>query len=401
MMRRTGLGGCLLFWALAFAAPLFPQRGDRTRAPDRSQEFAALEDRLFDLTNGERQKYGLRPVRLSVNLTQLARGHSADMAGHDRLSHDSSTGESYKDRLVTAGFYFSRAGENVVRSGVGLPDLIHGSLMASLGHRENILNPDFDTVGIGAGVSAGGVFFFTQDFLKPLEALTPEQSYNRALLRIQQIRRARAVPPLDWDKKAAALALELAQARAAGRDLPAIPASFGEVHILFVVSPGFDDLENYGDEIGRPDCREGGLGITFGRSKDDPGGAYFMALVLFPGNRFLELDEAERIEVVRATLNGYRQARGARQLLRKDGLAQDADMLRATSAPTRRQLLRGAAIGGQKVFLSYETVDLKRIPVGLEASILDPKLSGIGLRIVFEKTREFPRGSFHVIVVVE
>ncbi|OGD20574.1 MAG: hypothetical protein A2W03_07925 [Candidatus Aminicenantes bacterium RBG_16_63_16] len=395
-----GLGGGLMFLSLLSATALYAQRG-RIESRNRDRALEAMERRLFDLTNEERQKYGLRPVRLSVDLTQLARRHSADMAGHDRLSHDSSTGESYKDRLVTAGFYFSRAGENVARSGVGLPDLIHGSLMASLGHRENILNPDFDTVGIGAAISDDGVFFVTQDFLKPIEVLNPEESERRAVLKAQDIRKARAVPPLVWDTKAGATARKLAQARAAGRALPAIPDSLGEVSAYFVDAPDFDGLEVYAAEIGRPDCREGGLGIAFGRSGEHRGGGYFMVLLLFPSNRYLDMSEREQNEIVRGAFNEHRRMKGVRELLWRDGLARDAGLLSATSVPTRRQRLRGAAPVRQKVFTSYETIDLKQIPAGIEASVIDPVLSGIGLKVVFEKTREFPRGAFHVTVVVQ
>ena len=228
-----------------------------------------------------------------------------------------------------------------------------------------------------------------------------DETKRRAVLKSQDIRQARALPPLVWDKKADAAAGDLAQARAAGRALPAIPDSLGEVSAFFVDSPDFDHLEIYADEIGRPDFREGGLGIAFGRSGEHRGGAYFMALLLFPANRYLDLSEREQNEIVRAAFNEHRRKKGLRELVWRDGLARDAGSVIVISAPTRRQRLREAALGRQRVVMSYETVDLKQVPAGIEASVINPVLSGIGLRIAFEKTREFPRGAFHVTVVVQ
>ena len=169
----------------------------------------------------------------------------------------------------------------------------------------------------------------------------------------------------------------------------------------FVDAPAFEDLEIYAAEIGRPDFREVGLGITFGRSREHRGGAYFMVLLLFPANRYLDMSERERNEIVRKAFNDYRRKNDLRELVWRDGLARDAGSVIVISAPTRRQRLRGGALVRQRVFMSYETVDLKQVPAGIEASVIDPVLSGIGLRIAFEKTRAFPRGAFQVTVVMQ
>jgi len=54
----------------------------------------------------------------------------------------------------------------------------------------------------------------------------------------------------------------------------------------------------------------------------------------------------------------------------------------------------GAVISDDGVF--FVTQDFLK-PI----EILDPVLSGIGLRIAFEKTRAFPRGAFQVTVVMQ
>jgi hypothetical protein len=175
----------------------------------------------------------------------------------------------------------------------------------------------------------------------------------------------------------------------------------GEVSVLFVIGPALDVLETQAEEIGRPDCREGGLEIAFGRDADHRGGAYFMVLLLFPENRYLGMSDRERHEIVRAAFNEYRKKRGVRELVWRDDLARDADSLSAASAPPRRQRLGRTASDRQTVVISYETIDLGLAPAGTEASVLDPAMSGIGIKAAFEKTRQFPRGAFRVLVVVQ
>jgi len=273
--------GCSLLFSL-WASSSAPQRPEQTRALIRDPRLGALESRLFQLTNAERNEIGLPPLRLSSELAALARRHSADMAARNELSHTSSSGESLEDRLVGARFYFSGGGENVARSDTDAADLINRSLMASPEHRKNILAPDFDTLGIGAVLRQDGVFYVTEDFIVRLVALDNEQANRQASLRIQEIRRGRSVPPLIWDRRASALAQEIAQARAAGRDLPEIPRSSGELRVILLVSPRFEDLKVHAREIGRPFYREGGLGVAFSRSRENPGGAYVIVMVLIP-----------------------------------------------------------------------------------------------------------------------
>jgi hypothetical protein len=44
---------------------------------------------------------------------------------------------------------------------------------------------------------------------------------------------------------------------------------------------------------------------------------------------------------------------------------------------------------------------LGRVPPGLEKRALDPSLTAVGLKFVFQKTRDSPRGAFDVTVVLE
>ncbi|HYA48860.1 MAG TPA: CAP domain-containing protein, partial [Burkholderiales bacterium] len=108
-----------------------------------------VEKDLLAILNRERAAHGLPTVRLASSLVGLARKHSAEMARTNVLGHDSAGGKSYTDRLVDAGILFAANGENVAQSWSPSADSIHQSFMNSPGHRSNVLNRDFDEVGIG------------------------------------------------------------------------------------------------------------------------------------------------------------------------------------------------------------------------------------------------------------
>jgi hypothetical protein len=323
------------------------------------------------------------------------------MAGRNVLSHVSSSGATFEDRLVAASFNFSAGGENVARSFSASAEDVHHALMRSPEHRKNILDPKHDTIGIGAAADSGGVVFVTEDFLERLVVLDPEPARKRAEARIQEIRRARSLPALVWDVDADALARDLARARAAGRRLPPLPASLGEMHVLFVISPKFEDLAERAAEIGSPDYLEGGLGVAFARQKESPGGAYFISLVLFPGVRDLGLSDRERGELVRAAINRIRQAHELRALTWRDALAEEAAVPATGRAAILGKNWSAVETRRHELIFSYETVDLGQLPTEFETRMRSPVLIGVGVNTAFEKTREFPRGAWRVTVVVE
>ncbi|UWR24437.1 CAP domain-containing protein [Sulfitobacter sp. S190] len=120
---------------------------------------SSLEYYMLSLINAERAKVGADPLRLEQNLNDSAEAHSEWMLAVDRFSHTGQDGSSSNDRMVAAGFDFSgswRSGENIgfqsERGAAGLEDDvrdIHTSLMNSSGHRANILNPNYDYIGLG------------------------------------------------------------------------------------------------------------------------------------------------------------------------------------------------------------------------------------------------------------
>ncbi|WP_209940239.1 CAP domain-containing protein [Ruegeria sp. HKCCE4148] len=118
-----------------------------------------IEQEMLALINAERTSRGLTPLQLETQLNDSSEDHSSWMLDTDTFSHTGQGGSSATQRVQDAGFDLSgswRTGENIAwqseRGEPGISDdvaQLHENLMNSPGHRANILNPDFEYIGIG------------------------------------------------------------------------------------------------------------------------------------------------------------------------------------------------------------------------------------------------------------
>jgi uncharacterized protein YkwD len=106
-----------------------------------------LEARMLLALNEERRAQGLAPLQADPEAAAVARAHSKDMFARGYFSHITPQGDGPFDRMRRAGLRFRAAGENLALART-LPTA-HQGLMASPGHRANILRPAFGRVGIG------------------------------------------------------------------------------------------------------------------------------------------------------------------------------------------------------------------------------------------------------------
>ena len=102
------------------------------------------------MVNGSRAAHGVRPVKLSEKLSRRAHKHSMRMAASRTLYHS------------CVSCRYRRAAENV---GMGRSvERVHNMLMASSGHRANILNGTYGRIGVGV-VKRGGRVWVTEIFV--------------------------------------------------------------------------------------------------------------------------------------------------------------------------------------------------------------------------------------------
>lgn len=140
---------------------------------------SAFERMMLDLINEERTSRGLDPLTLEKRLNDASEDHSVWMDETGNFSHTGIGGSDPGDRIRDANFELSGNwtwGENIAfqseRDAPGIADDVadlHDSLMNSPGHRANILNPDFDLIGIGIEEGDGRGFdavYVTQNFAR-------------------------------------------------------------------------------------------------------------------------------------------------------------------------------------------------------------------------------------------
>jgi uncharacterized protein YkwD len=122
---------------------------------------AAAEAEVLRLVNAERSKVGCAALVPDGPLADLARAFSADMAARGFFDHTDPDGRDPWDRAAAAGITNLLA-ENIAR-GQQTPAAVMKAWMKSTGHRANILNCGYRTLGVGAHFAAGGPWW-TQDF---------------------------------------------------------------------------------------------------------------------------------------------------------------------------------------------------------------------------------------------
>ncbi|MGW2560033.1 CAP domain-containing protein [Streptomyces sp. NPDC001514] len=139
-------------------APATPPKPPRSKAPTGA---VAAEAAVLRLVNEERAKVGCSPVRADASLAALAGSFSADMATRGFFDHTDLDGDTPWDRAAQAGVT-GMAAENIAR-GQADAETVMRSWMNSDGHRANILNCDYRTMGVGVYFADGGPWW-TQDF---------------------------------------------------------------------------------------------------------------------------------------------------------------------------------------------------------------------------------------------
>lgn len=123
-----------------------------------------FEYQLFDLTNASRVNNHLKPLSWDEAVRETARKHSIDMAENNYFSHTNLDGESPFDRMLNDGIRYSMAGENLAY-GQNSSVFAHEGLMNSIGHRENILQKDFASLGVGVAFNDNAQPYYTENFL--------------------------------------------------------------------------------------------------------------------------------------------------------------------------------------------------------------------------------------------
>ncbi len=121
--------------------------------PD-SQELAFLT-----IINRYRRRHNRRPLQLSATLGAAAEHHSLDMAAKDYTSHTLSDGTSAQQNILDHLYVGNYWGENIA-AGTNWDTAAEpfGFWKNSDVHRHNMLNGNFESIGIGRAYNANSTW---------------------------------------------------------------------------------------------------------------------------------------------------------------------------------------------------------------------------------------------------
>ena len=246
---------------------------------DRAAAYDAQAEReLFELANRERSRVRLTQFKLDAGLIKAAREHATVMATRKELSHQFPGEPDLAQRLaVNCKLYLSEAAENVAYADTA--NRAHDGLMHSPPHRENLLHPSYNTIGIGVALR-GDTLYVVQDFGNSIATLSSEEAQDAIA---QSVDRQRASGKLSKLKRLDSVsAHKQACAMSDGDSLKSAASATEGRHILRYTSiqPGTLPAQA-AQAITDDSVHSYAVGTCFSRSKSYPNGIYWVVLIFY------------------------------------------------------------------------------------------------------------------------
>lgn len=122
--------------------------GQIINIPTTDSQVIYYENEVIRLVNEIRVKNGLSKLNTDWELSRVARYKSQDMKDNKYFSHTSPVYGSPFQMIKNFGISYKSAGENIAK-GQSTPQAVVNAWMNSSGHRANILNASYNTIGVG------------------------------------------------------------------------------------------------------------------------------------------------------------------------------------------------------------------------------------------------------------
>jgi len=240
------------------------------------------EKQLFSFMNSERSRENLRKLVWDRDVYKVALDHSKDMAKMRKVSHRGSDNSQPHERIRAAGIFASRTAENIA----GDINIIsaHTSLMKSLYHRENILDPEF-THGAVAIYEKQGYLYITELFIQKLIDYPLAEARSVVLNYINGYRQKRNLHPLILSNSLNNVAqshVDLQTKMTASSPLLILGTLTRQIGSVLVNVYTTNSLTYIPEQLQANFAKENTLlGIGFKRTKGSlcPGGCYAVALI--------------------------------------------------------------------------------------------------------------------------
>jgi uncharacterized YkwD family protein len=117
-------------------------------AETQPEDTSTYETAILSLVNAERAKYGLSALTLDASLSKVAQAKAQDLHDNHYFAHESPTYGTPFEMMRAFGISYRSAGENIAM-GYSSAQAVMTGWMNSEGHRANILNASYTTLGVG------------------------------------------------------------------------------------------------------------------------------------------------------------------------------------------------------------------------------------------------------------
>ena len=240
--------------------------------------FQPLEEfRMFQWVNEEREKQGAPRLKLDRLLSQSARKHAVRVADSGELLHRFIGEDALMLRIAATGMRFSSAAENLAQAMT--QEEMHEGLMQSPGHRKNILQPDYDSIGIGV-ILQNGHFVAVQNFARSVPEMTNFEAEQWFAEAVHTMRAEHKLPRVLVVNGIALRQSVCTMAKKDKMEVKELPSDPGALGVL-----GFTSFElkewpkNLRELVQRPELRRITVGACFQVTPSYPGGTYWFGLV--------------------------------------------------------------------------------------------------------------------------
>ncbi|MBQ4537235.1 MAG: CAP domain-containing protein [Lachnospiraceae bacterium] len=119
-------------------------------------------EQVVKLVNEERAKEGLSPLTINTKVQAAAQVRAKEC--EQSFSHTRPDGRGFATALKEQNVSYHRAGENIAW-GQKSPEEVVKAWMNSAGHRANIMNKNYTSIGVGYYQNAKGINYWSQLFI--------------------------------------------------------------------------------------------------------------------------------------------------------------------------------------------------------------------------------------------
>lgn len=268
MIRRT------IFLILAITVCAVAQKPATSSTID-----SDAEQEIFRLVNLERARAGLKSLREDPALQSAARKHSRIMADAKQLTHEFGAEPAFNKRMALSGASFDVSGENVAFNQTA--EGAHRGLMNSPPHRANILNPEFNAVGIGV-IRDGDNIWVTQDFAHEFQQQSEQEARNAVFAAFQDARRKAHLTPVSLVDEPRLQQLACRMAKDGELDTKT-PLMWSTVHATTAyTTPDPSKLANTAVKMANnPTLQHISVGVCFGKSSRYESGMNWVAITAY------------------------------------------------------------------------------------------------------------------------